>query len=140
MTMTSYHIHFSMLFLPAKQALSIVIEFNTPFCKKNCHPHTLFNFFYLQSHRAFCKSKFSSQTNKFNSLLPTSFILKHSKHFTINSCFNSRWMISRVFTSVKPFVNVWVDIFVKIFGLNFICERVSVGEDYFGVILILGVT
>ena len=38
MTMTSYDIHFSMLFLPAKQALSIVIELNTPFCNILSHP------------------------------------------------------------------------------------------------------
>ena len=46
-------------------------------------------------------------------------------------------MISRVVTSVKSFLNVVVDIFVKIFGLNFICERVSVGEELFCLILIL---
>ena len=39
-------------------------------------------------------------------------------------------MISWVVTGVKPFLNAGVDIFVKIFGLNFICERVSVGEEY----------
>ena len=38
-------------------------------------------------------------------------------------------MISRVVTSVKPFLNVGADIFVKIFGLNLICERVGVGEE-----------
>ena len=43
-------------------------------------------------------------------------------------------MISWVVTNVKPFLNVGVDIFVKIFGLNFICERVSVGEELFCVI------
>ena len=40
-------------------------------------------------------------------------------------------MISRAVTSIKPFLNVGVDIFVKIFGLNFICEIVDVGEEYF---------
>ena len=38
-------------------------------------------------------------------------------------------MISRVDTSVKPFLNVGVDIFVKIFGPNFISEIVIVGEE-----------
>ena len=42
MTMTSYDIHFSMLFLPAKQALSVVTELNTPFCNILCHPLTFF--------------------------------------------------------------------------------------------------
>ena len=37
MPMTSYDIHFSMLFLPAKQGLSVVIELNTPFCNILCH-------------------------------------------------------------------------------------------------------
>ena len=39
------------------------------------------------------------------------------------------WMISWVVTSDKPFLNVGVDICVKIFGFNFIRERVSVGEE-----------
>ena len=43
-------------------------------------------------------------------------------------------MISRLLTSVKPFLNVGVDSFVKIFRFNFICERVSVGVGYFCVI------
>ena len=38
MTMTSYDIHFSMLFFHAKQTLSVVVELNTPFCKIPCHP------------------------------------------------------------------------------------------------------
>ena len=126
MTLTSYDIHCSMLFLPAKQALSIVIELNTPFCNILCHSLTYFIFRTIQN---FVRVKFSSQTNKFNNLLPTSFILNHSKHFTIKSCFNSRWMVSWAVTSVKPFLNVGVDIFAKIFGLNFICERVGVGEE-----------
>ena len=126
MTMTSYNIHFLMLFLPAKQTLWVVIELNTPFCNIFCHP---FIFFIFRAIKHFLRVKFSSQNNKFNNLLHTSFICKHFKHFTINFCFNSRWMISRVFTNVKPFLNVGVDIFVKIFGLNFICERVSVCEE-----------
>ena len=44
-------------------------------------------------------------------------------------------MISRVVTCVKPFLNVGLDIFVKMFGPNFISERVSVSEE-FGVISI----
>ena len=44
MTMTSYDIHFSMLFLLAKQALSIVIELNSPFCNIFLHPLTFFIF------------------------------------------------------------------------------------------------
>ena len=129
-TLTSYYIHFSMLFLPAKQTLSIVIELNTPFCNILCYSLT----FFIRTIKHFVRVKFSSQTNKFNNPLPTSFILKHSKHFTIKSCFNSRWMVSWVVTSVKPFLNVGIDIFVEIFCLNFICERVSVGEELFCVI------
>ena len=116
MTMTSYDINFLMLILPAKQALSIVIELNTSFCNILCHPLTIF--FIFRAIELFVRVKFSFQTNKFNNLLPTSLMLKYSKHF--KSCFYSRWMISRVVTSVKSFLNVVVDIFVKIFGLNFI--------------------
>ena len=47
-------------------------------------------------------------------------------------------MISRVVTSVKPFLNFGVDIFVKIVGPNFICERVSAGEELFYLSTILG--
>ena len=43
MKMTSYNIHFSMLFLPAEHALSVVIELNTPFCNILCHPLTFFS-------------------------------------------------------------------------------------------------
>ena len=43
-------------------------------------------------------------------------------------------MFSRVVTSVTPFLNVRIDIFVKIIGLNLICERFSVGEEKFSVI------
>ena len=110
MTMTSYDIRYSMLFLPAKQALSVVIEFNSPFCNIICHP---LPFLIFGDIKHFVRVKCSSQANNFNNLLPTSFILKHFKHFTIQSCFNSRWMISRVVTSVKPFLNVGVDIFCK---------------------------
>ena len=53
MTMTSYDIHFSMLFLPAKQAFSVVIELNTLFVTCSVTPYI----FYLHSHQAFCKSK-----------------------------------------------------------------------------------
>ena len=126
MTMTSYDIHFSALFLPAKQTLSVVIELNTLFCNILGHPLT-FVIFRVIKH--YVRVYFSSQTNKFNNLLPASFILKHFKHFTSKSCFNSGWMISWVVTSVKPFLNVGVDMFVQIVGLNFICERVSVGEE-----------
>ena len=126
MTMTSYDIHFSMLFLPAKQALSVVIELNIPFY--NILWYSL-AFFFFRAIKHFVRVQFSSQTNKFNNLLPTSFILKHSKHFTIKSCFNSRCMITCVVTSFKPFLNVRVDIFVKSFGLNFIYEWVRVGEE-----------
>ena len=129
MTMTSYDVHFSMLFIPAKQEHSVIIEVNTTFCNILCHPLT---FVIFRASKHFVRVKFSSQTNKFNNLLPNSFILKaslKSKHFTIKSYFNSRWMISLVVTSVKPFINVGVDIFVKIFGPNFICERVGVGEE-----------
>ena len=90
MTMTSYDIHFSMLFLPAKQTLSIVIELHTPFVTFFVIPLTFFIFSVIKH---FVRVQFSSQTNKFNNLIPISFILKHSKHFTIKSCFNSRWMI-----------------------------------------------
>ena len=123
MSITSYEIQFSMVFLPAKQALSVIIELNTPFCKISYHP---FTFFFFRTIKHFVRVKFSPQTNKFNNLLPISFILKHTKHFTIKSCFDSRWMISWLVTSNKPFLNVGVDIFVQIFGPNFICERVSV--------------
>ena len=109
LTMTSYDIHFSMLFLPAKQALSIVIELNIRFCNILCHPLTLFTF---RTIKHFLRVKFSPQINKFNNLLHNSFILKHSKHLTIKSCFNSRWMMSWVVTSVKSFLNIGVDIFV----------------------------
>ena len=68
MTMTSYDNHFSMLFLHAKQALSIVIELNTPFCNILCHPIT---FFIFRAIKHFVRVKFCSQTNKFNNLLPT---------------------------------------------------------------------
>ena len=68
MTMTSYDIHFSMLFLPAEQALSIVIEFNTPFCNIVCHPLT---FFFFRAIKHFVSVKFSSQTNKFYNLFPS---------------------------------------------------------------------
>ena len=95
-------------------------------------------FYYNTAINHFVRVNFSSQTNNFNNLLPTSFIPNHSKHFTIKSCFNSRWMIWRVVTTVKPFLNIWIDIFVKIFGLNFICERVDVGEELFCLISILG--
>ena len=44
MTMTSYDIHISMLFLPAEQALSIVIELKTPFCKQSLSPPSFFIF------------------------------------------------------------------------------------------------
>ena len=115
MTMTSYDIHFFMLLLPAKQALSIVIELNTPFCNILCYPLI---FFIFRAIKHSVRVKFSSQTNKFNNLLPTSFIFKHSKHFTINSYFNSGRLISWLATSVKPFLNIGVDIFVKIIGLN----------------------
>ena len=125
MKMTSYEIHLSILILLAKQALSIVIKLNTPFCNILCHP---LHFLSSEPSSIF-KSKVYLSNNKFNNLFLTSFILKHSKHFTINSCFYSRWMISRVFTSVKPFLNVGVDIFVKIFALNFIFERVGVGKE-----------
>ena len=124
MTMTSYDIHFSMLFHPAEQALSIVINLNTPFVTFYVTPYI----FFFRAIEHFVRVKFSSQTNKFNNPLPTSCI-KNSKLFTINSCFNTRWMISRIVTCVKPFLNVGVDIFVKIFGSNFISERVSVGEE-----------
>ena len=120
MTMTLYDINFPMLFLPAKQALSVVTEFNIHFCNILCH-HLHFYIFRVIKH--FVRVQFSSQTNKFNNLLPTSFILKHSKHLTIKYCFTTRWMISRVVTSVKSFLNVGVDIFVKIFGPNLFCER-----------------
>ena len=113
MTMTSYDIHFSVLFLLAKQTLSKVIELNAPFCNILCH---LVTFFIFGAIKQFVRVKGSPQTNKFHNLLPISFILKHSEHFTIKSCFNSRRMISRVVTSVKQFLNVGVDIFVKIFG------------------------
>ena len=105
MIMNSYDIHFSMLFIPAKKALSVVIELNTPFCNILCHPLT---FFIFRAIKHLLRVKFSPQTNKFNNSLPTSFILKHSKHFIINSCFNSRWMISWVVTSGKPFLNCGV--------------------------------
>ena len=107
MIMTSYDIHFSMLLLPAKQALSIVIELNTHFCNILHHPLT---FFIFEAIKHLVGVKFSSQTNKFNNLLPTSFILKYSKHFTIKSCCNHRWMISRVVTRVNPFLNAGVDV------------------------------
>ena len=126
MTMTSYDIHFSMLFPLTKQALSVVIECKTPFCNIFYHPLT---FFIFSAIKHFVRVKFSSQTNKFNNLLPTSFVLKHSEHLAIKPRFNSRWLISWLVTSVKPFRNVGVDIFVKIFRFNFICERV--GEEYF---------
>ena len=129
--MTSYDINFWMMFLPAKQAISIVIELNTPFCNILWHPLT---FFILRAIKHFVGVKFISQTNKFNNMLSTSFILKHFKHFTIKSCFNYRWMISWIVTSVKPFLNFGDDIFVKIFGCYFLCERVSVGEENFCVI------
>ena len=86
MTMTSYEIHFLMLFLPAKQALSIVIKLNTPFCNIPCHP---LYFFIFRAIKHCVRVKFSSLANKFNNLFPTNFILKHAKHFTIKSCFNS---------------------------------------------------
>ena len=54
MIMTSYNIHFSMLFLAAKQAPSVVIELDTPFCKISCHP---FIFFIFRVIEAFCNSK-----------------------------------------------------------------------------------
>ena len=38
MTMNSYDIHFSVLFLSAKQTLSVVIELDTPFCNIFGHP------------------------------------------------------------------------------------------------------
>ena len=128
MTMTSYDIHFSMLFLPGKRALSLVIELNAPFCHILCHRLT---FFVFRAIKHFVRVKFSSQTNKFNNLLPISFILKHSKHFTIKSCFNSRWMISLVVTSVKPFLNVGVDIFVKsVILISYATESVSVKSNF----------
>ena len=128
MTMTSHDIHFSMLFLPAKQALSVVIELNTPFCNILGHP---LSFFIFRAIKHFVRVKFSSQTNKFNNLFPTSFILEHAKHFTIKSCFNFIWMISWVVASVKPFLNVGVDIFVKIFGLiSYARESVSVKSNF----------
>ena len=40
-------------------------------------------------------------------------------------------MISLLVTSVKSFLNVGIDIFVKILGCNFISERVGVGEEKF---------
>ena len=103
MSMTSYDIHFSMLLLPAKQALSIVIELNTPFCNILCHP---LSFFIFRAVKHFEGVKSCPRTNKFNNMLPTSFNLIHSKHFAIKSCFNSIWMIRQVVTNVKPFLNV----------------------------------
>ena len=44
MTMTSYDIHFSVVFLSAKQTLSVVIELNTPFCNIPCLPLHFFIF------------------------------------------------------------------------------------------------
>ena len=128
MTMTSYDIHFSMLFLAAKQALSIVIELNTPFCNILCHSLT---FFIFGTIKHFVRIKLSTQTNKFNNLLSTSFILQHFKHFTIKFCFNSRWMISWVVTSVKPFLNVRVYIIVKSLVLiSYVRESVSVKSNF----------
>ena len=129
MTMTSYNINFTMLFPPAKQALSIVIEFNTIFlCNILWHP---LNFFIVRAIKQFVGVKFSSQTNKFNNLLSSSFILKHSQYFTIKSWFNSRWMISWLVTSVKPFLNVGVYIFVKIFGnISYAIESVLVKSNF----------
>ena len=85
MTMTPYDIHFSMLFLPTKQALSVIIELSTPFCNIPRQPLTIF-------------------------------ICRAIKHFL------------RVKLALK-ITNSQIDIFVKKIGLNFICERVSVGEE-----------
>ena len=128
MTMTSYNIHFSILFLPAKQALSIVIEMNAPFV-------TFFlplTFFIIRAIKYFVRVKFSFQNQQIQNssiFFPPASSLIILSSFTINSCFNSRRMISRVVTSVNSFLNVGVDIFVNIFGLNFICERVGDGEE-----------
>ena len=68
MTMTSSDIHFSTLFLPAKQALSIVIKFNIIFTTFfDTLPPT---FFILRAIKHFVGVKFSSQSNNFNNCLP----------------------------------------------------------------------
>ena len=122
--MTSYDIH--LLFLPAKQALNNH-RIKCSFC--NILGHNL-TYFIFRSNMHFFKSKVSSQTNKFKNLLLTSFILKHSKYFTIKSCLNSRCVISLVVTSVKPFLNVEVDIVVKpLFLISYARESVSVKRD-----------
>ena len=133
MTMTSYDISFSMLFLPPKQTLSVVIELNTPFC--NIHSPYIFH---LQINQVFCKSKVNSPTIKFNNLLAISFFLKHPKHFTIKSCFKSKWTISRVVTSVKPFLTVGVDIFVKSLVLIYYARELESVKSNVCLIPVLG--
>ena len=126
MTMTSYDIYFLMLFLPAKQTLSVVIELSTPFCNILCDP---LHFLTSEPSRILKEYSFALKPTNSTICFPPASSLNIPSIFAIKSCFNSRWMISRVVTSVKPFLNVGVDIFVKFFGLNFISERVGVGEE-----------
>ena len=125
MTMTSYDIHFSVLFLTAKQTLSVVMELSTPFCNILCH------LYFLSSEPSIILYGYSFTLKPTNSTIcfPPASSLNIPSTLLLSPVFNSRWMNSWVVTSDKPFLNVGVDIFVNIFGLNFICERVGVCEE-----------
>src|SRR6218665_130173 len=61
-----------------------------------------------------------SQTYKFFDLFSFGFIFEHTDDFLVNSCFYVRGMIDRVITRIKSCLDIFSNVFVKIFCLYFI--------------------
>src|SRR5271157_6379523 len=104
MLITSKDIHTSILFSFSKQAIFIIIMSYSFLYNILLNALTFLVLFTTFKH--FIRVQLSPRTNKLFNLLTTSFIFEHANNFLIDSGFDSRFMIFRIVTGVKPTFNI----------------------------------